>query len=352
MSYIINTFLKEKAKDFFENNWLNQPFYLSNNTEEENQYVSVEEIDEYLNHGHLCHPLVSIIGHHGRTIGQEQLNYGSKGYPSFLINRKKLFKYFMEGNSIIINYSHLHFPRLKHLTLELEREFNSSVHGNIYITPPKSNGFLPHIDRHEVFVYQIHGTKTWYIYDKPYENPGINQQLTPDEINVYNNAAPQHKLVMYPGDILYIPKGVVHKAFTVENDSIHVTIGINHRREEDLVSSLTKENVFKNDIIFRETNKDALAKAFKEKVNEVIDSRITHFFEMNQDEYFETKFLFKNLMMLNLIDQIEDLDYFKIEKKDNPHYLVQIKKGNDLDQVKNAIKSDLMSGSVNVETPS
>ncbi|MEL6539050.1 MAG: hypothetical protein AAFQ98_26775 [Bacteroidota bacterium] len=84
---------------FFKENWLKQPMYSPNPEEERDTYISVEDIDAYLNIGHLTYPSVDVIGEEGTTVGGQVLLYDQKVFRSDFINKRKLYEQFYNGRS-------------------------------------------------------------------------------------------------------------------------------------------------------------------------------------------------------------------------------------------------------------
>ncbi|MEZ4381357.1 MAG: cupin domain-containing protein [Nannocystaceae bacterium] len=136
-----------------------------------------------------------------------------------------VYREYHAGASIILNGVQRRHDGVRELghTIEAALEFPTSV--NLYATPPGSQGFDVHFDRHEVFVLQIAGRKRWRIYDRAIECPlhALAEQLeAPAPVG-----APTQELVMEPGDLLYLPRGVRHEARTQADErSVHLSIGV------------------------------------------------------------------------------------------------------------------------------
>jgi hypothetical protein len=100
------------------------------------------------------------------------------------------------------------------------------------LTPRGAQGFTAHYDTHDVFVLQIEGTKQWRFYAPVRELPLAEEwrPLHKDEIGPVTMEA-----VMRPGDTLYMPRGHIHEAFTSEDLSLHLTVGVRVFRWLDLL---------------------------------------------------------------------------------------------------------------------
>lgn len=102
---------------------------------------------------------------------------------------------------------------------KLECFFGCLVGCNVYITPPSSQGLAPHYDDVEVFIVQLEGEKYWRLYKPPIELPRTySKDFSADEIG-----QPTHEFTLKPGDLLYMPRGTIHQAFTPESSGTHST---------------------------------------------------------------------------------------------------------------------------------
>jgi len=130
---------------------------------------------------------------------------------------------YQAGATLSLPGFHRAWRPLAELAGGVESLFNHGVHTNIYLTPPGSPGFDPHYDTHEVFVLQISGRKHWKIYDPILDLPHQSQPFRPAMLKP---SAPVRELELKPGDLLYVPRGVVHTTASLDEASAHVTLGI------------------------------------------------------------------------------------------------------------------------------
>jgi hypothetical protein len=145
---------------------------------------------------------------------------------------------FASGKTILITSLQHRWPTVAAMGRHLETFFGCPVHTNLYLTPAGAQGFDPHYDTHEVFVLQIGGDKHWRLY-------GARRDLPlPDEKSAINKdqlGAPTQQIELHPGDLLYIPRGHVHEAFTSDRASLHLTVGVNVYRWLDLLQQALAE---------------------------------------------------------------------------------------------------------------
>lgn len=84
---------------------------------------------------------------------------------------------------------------------DLEVSASHPVQANAYLSPPGATGLRPHEDAHGVFALQVSGTKLWSV-------------------------AGEGEVELGPGDVLYLPAGTRHEAWTADAFSLHVTVGV------------------------------------------------------------------------------------------------------------------------------
>jgi ribosomal protein L16 Arg81 hydroxylase len=131
---------------------------------------------------------------------------------------------FADGYTIVIDGVERYVRAIASLTQAIEVELNFPVQVNAYITPPASQGLVPHYDDHDVLILQMLGSKTWHLYDGVV--PPREIQRDKDKAIQADDLAPPTDLCIEAGDVLYLPRGRVHAAETNSEPSVHLTLGI------------------------------------------------------------------------------------------------------------------------------
>jgi ribosomal protein L16 Arg81 hydroxylase len=111
------------------------------------------------------------------------------------------------------------------------------------LTPARSQGAKYHYDTHDVFVLQITGSKHWTMYGTPLELPLNNQDF---DSKIHERGVPVMDFELEPGDVAYIPRGVVHEARSSETLSLHITVGILCYRWADLLLEFVADSSLKD----------------------------------------------------------------------------------------------------------
>jgi Cupin superfamily protein len=154
-----------------------------------------------------------------------------------------VYQLFSEGSTIVLAFLDNVLPPLTSLCRGLESELNFPLQANAYLTPARAQGAKYHYDTHDVFVLQIIGSKHWTMYRTPVELPLGNQDFDP---GTHERGAPTMQFELEPGDLAYIPRGVVHDARASEELSLHITVGILCYRWADLLLDFVAEASLKD----------------------------------------------------------------------------------------------------------
>jgi hypothetical protein len=135
-----------------------------------------------------------------------------------------LFAQYRAGATVNLMFLNERWPALGSLTRAVSSQLSAGVHGNVYLTPPGNRGLTPHHDTHDVFVCQLHGSKSWAFHPTQTALPLQTQGFAmPQE----GAGDPVREFVLRPGDMAYLPRGTVHAAKANEEASLHLTIGVN-----------------------------------------------------------------------------------------------------------------------------
>lgn len=158
-----------------------------------------------------------------------------RDYSGLEPNLVTLTQAFAQGDTIVINDLQDKVPALARLCRAIARDTHFRSNVNLYLTKSGRQGLSPHFDDQDVFVLQLSGTKRWSIYETvsplPLDNP-----IRPEPRHHYG--PPREEILMRPGDLLYVPRGVGHAA---EADgsapSLHLTIAVTVLRWVNLLST-------------------------------------------------------------------------------------------------------------------
>ena len=143
--------------------------------------------------------------------------------PAGVAEPLEVTRLFDEGATVIFRGLHRRLPQLAALCVALGQRFGSRIQTNIYLTPPESQGFKPHWDTHDVFVMQVSGSKRWSVFESPIALPLRGQKCNPD---VDRPGRTIDEFDLHAGDFVYLPRGLMHAARSVDTASLHITLGL------------------------------------------------------------------------------------------------------------------------------
>jgi ribosomal protein L16 Arg81 hydroxylase len=217
-------------EEFFETYYEQSPLHIARK-EKVNPYADLFSLTQ------LDHCLSRMINHNRvkvvKSVDNKSTHYPI--HPSTQNPMSTFYDAFYEKNSIVVNGMHRHWDSAAKLAHGLIQELGFRVNINMYVTPPGATGFSSHWDGHDVLILQISGKKKWEFFeggpDLPDDRLDIKEYLVKD-----NPGEPSEILILDPGDLLYVPRGLIHRASSVEaTTSIHWTVGLHPPTMEDLL---------------------------------------------------------------------------------------------------------------------
>ena len=132
----------------------------------------------------------------------------------------------------------------------IQETFAAPAQINLYLTPPEQEGFPPHFDITDVFIVQIAGSKSWRIHPEYADQKRLPTADTAWEPQRYRPIGPVEELTLRTGDVLYIPRGEMHSAASVGEESMHLTISLAPVTYADVLAAALAR-LAKEDVAFR-----------------------------------------------------------------------------------------------------
>ncbi|WP_234329356.1 MULTISPECIES: cupin domain-containing protein [unclassified Streptomyces] len=143
-----------------------------------------------------------------------------------------------EGASLALDSVDELHPPIARLCEAIERELRTRVQANLYAAWSATEGFGIHWDDHDTVIVQLDGAKRWRIYGTTRPYPLYRDIEDPGEAPT----EPVADLVLRPGDVHYVPRGVWHAVSADQGTrSLHVTCGLQTRTATDLMAWVSEQ---------------------------------------------------------------------------------------------------------------
>ncbi|MCC5636916.1 cupin domain-containing protein [Nostoc sp. CHAB 5844] len=272
-------------EEFFQTYYEKQYFYIPRTQPDYyDAILNADDIDLFFQNKNIPSSHLRVVNN-----GDEIAAYKWSHRNSSIVNNDTLFSLFNQGNTLIINGGDRSILKLINYCSDLEHELKIRLQFNIYITPHNAQGFEPHYDDHDVFILQTTGTKIWRLYNTPVELP--SQKLPHHKYkDKYELGKPTFEVELKPGDLLYIPRGLVHDASTTNTASVHITLGLHPNYWFELLQELA--NLAEEKPEFRKAIPNALTgeyrqQQFKEEFYKLVQGLMN---DLNVDELRSIKF--------------------------------------------------------------
>lgn len=219
-----------KVEDFFEIYWEKLPCFIQREDPLYfNTLITLEDLDNVLAFSGLRYPSYRIISDQKSKPPYVDLDLGvtsNRQTTSFRLS--EIYNEYQDGATLLFQLIDRKILNLKVFCEDLSHLFQFPIHSNAYLTPPNAQGFSCHYDTHDVLLLQSHGDKRWRVWSSVISNPMKTQKyaVTSDFINnVKSTTEPLIDCILRAGDTLYIPRGFPHEGYSLDHDSLHLTIG-------------------------------------------------------------------------------------------------------------------------------
>ncbi len=159
---------------------------------------------------------------------------------------RRVQEWIARGASVVMNDVDSLTPGLASVSNALEAAGLGKAQANVYISWQSHKAFHTHYDTHDVWAVQVEGEKAWNIWDGraewPIPHPAFRGQ--PQSHHDQARGKLREKVLMQPGDLLYLPRGWYHDALAEAPASVHVAYGVHAPLGMDLVNILLERVLY------------------------------------------------------------------------------------------------------------
>lgn len=164
--------------------------------------LDLASLDDWIAHG-ARRPNLRMV-QAGRTFDEvtytRTVRMGGRSVPG-VVDPARVASLVARGATLVAQNLEVVLPRVRRFVAEVQAEISHPVQANAYLTPADAAGLGRHADTHDVLVLQVDGGKTWSV-------DGLGE------------------VELSPGDVLYVPRGTMHAAWTGDVASLHLTFGV------------------------------------------------------------------------------------------------------------------------------
>lgn len=220
------------VETFLSEYWEKKPLHISRNDPGYySRLFSLEELDELI----------------GKWLTNEEIRMARNCQTIFPQDHGKgrtsiceFYERYYEGNTIVVRNIHLGWEPIAALGSELGRTFGCRLNTHLYPTPDGMQGFGTHWDDHDILALQLEGEKEWCLYDSGPEVPRYSNVARDYRKRIYKGEAAEaleltHEITLRAGDLLYFPRGKIHRARAQRTSSMHLNFGLFPETWEHLI---------------------------------------------------------------------------------------------------------------------
>ncbi len=215
--------------DFEANYWEKQVLHIEReDTDFFSSLFSIEDLDKVLEYNRPRGSSLRVVK------SQQPMNPTIYENKDGSLNLNQLYAAYADGYTIVINEIQRFWDPIKALVENIRSFMSHNAVANLYLTPENEKALSPHYDAHDVIALQISGEKHWILYDDTHFKTPLLNSFQP--IFQREHLTGAREITMRAGDILYMPRGVPHEAYTTDKSSMHITIGIHSTQWIDFIT--------------------------------------------------------------------------------------------------------------------
>jgi ribosomal protein L16 Arg81 hydroxylase len=173
------------------------------------------------------------------------------GFEVLQPDARKVMGLLRRGASLVTNDIDSLTPVMSGVAAAMEERLAGKVQANLYCSWQQHQAFGSHFDTHDVLAIHVAGEKLWNIYETRMDDPVAHPKFKSfgQDWHDNNRGAVAQQVLMRPGDLLYIPRGLYHDAMATSDGTIHIAFGVTHVIGLDVVE-MVKATVV-DDVEFR-----------------------------------------------------------------------------------------------------
>ena len=241
-------FKKTSRREFLESYHDTRAYFEPGAIENVQEIFSWAQLNDLFNRDKLWNGETMELALNGQVLPPPQYSRPGMGRLGERVLRpdcEKVNRFLRQGATLVLDYLEGVDPGVKRVATCIERLTGTMVSCNAYCSWQSVQGYASHFDTMCVFAIQIEGEKTWKIYDgrvnEPMPIPGARPADFSREQHDRQKCPVAQQVVMRPGDVLYLPRGVYHDALATDTASLHLSLGATYLAGFSALSLLIQE---------------------------------------------------------------------------------------------------------------
>lgn len=218
-------------EEFFRDYYGRKPLHIPGAADKFAGVMTWQHLNRLLNMTALWSQDTIVLKHDTQTIPPQAYSTqvtDRRDQPALQPDPAKVMEYIRRGASFGLNRIDTLDDGLRQVGAALEEALAGKAQANLYCSRKATQAFDVHFDTHDVFAIHCEGEKEWHLYETVEDNP-VNHPLfrrLPVEQRKARAGKVAQKLVMKPGDLLYVPRGVYHDALCTTDSCVHIAYGV------------------------------------------------------------------------------------------------------------------------------
>ena len=205
------------VSDFFANYWEKTFLHLHNEPGRFSRYFSLRDFDRWL---------TSTRG--SLFISPPQADAPTERYRPKEISLSSAYAAFARRCLLVLNPME-DWPPLQGLVKALEKDFHAEINVEAHLAPEETRTFPPYVAGHDVLILHLEGERIWHLHEFSLLqiNPPQKKNLKfPLKWYGRTKAPVAAEVCLKPGDLLFIPRGMPHRAVAQNGACLHLDFGI------------------------------------------------------------------------------------------------------------------------------